>query len=264
MSDLAPLKYLSSKAVKILSESLENNLDRYREGGFEDLISQQGWVREDSQVMIDHGLLSTIDSEGNRKAFSKEDRRNATIVFKAMRGMTPRIARDERVWVMLCHADCIEYARKRWLGPYDISVAKRAGDNDGKVQDNKLLEHVRRHFFAYSYNVVRDDNALSRLWWSAYAAKVAMPDDWERALEIIFFSADVRSNFIERSLITSRPVLARGIISVLDANRTIVENEAMFRSFMKVLNRRGSGILFEAWTDDAVEKWLLEEVVSSL
>jgi chitinase len=78
----------------------------------------------------------------------------------------------------------------------------------------------------------------------------------EDALRLILKSADIRSNFVERSRTTSRPKLAQGLIRIMTVEPWLTSDEANFRHFMKVLNRNGGGILFEVMAAADVDKFL--------
>ena len=87
-------------------------------------------------------------------------------LYRALPGMTPALAREERVWVRLSHVECLGYARDRWL--------------TGQIGE-RLDQQVRLHLFASGLTGIRDDNALSRLWWNMHIATIADPDDPEGA-----------------------------------------------------------------------------------
>ena len=92
---------------------------------------------------------------------------------------------------------------------------------------------------------VRDDHAVARLRWNAYVASLAMPADTERALRILLSKADSRSNLVERSVTSSRPMLAAAIIRTMISDPRLTETEDGFRAFMRTVNKLGGGELFE-------------------
>jgi len=153
--------------------------------------------------------------------------------------MTPALARDERVWVRLCHLECLDYARFRWI------------TGAGKPSDM-----VRLHFFASTLPQCRDDNAIGRLWWNAHLAQIACPDDPGRALQQILRKADIRLNLIDRADTSGRAPLAQGILRKLEREPWLDSHEQAFRDFMLAINRNGGGILFEALSDEDVDKFL--------
>jgi hypothetical protein len=115
---------------------------------------------------------------------------------------------------------------------------------------------IADHFFAGTLTTRRDDNAISRLWWNAFIASLATPAPGLPALDIILRKADLRSNFVERSVTASRPVLAAGIVRIMQRNPAVPAREENFRDFMKALNRLGGGIVFEAMSEDQVDAFM--------
>ena len=223
-----PLKFLSESRVAKLANSISENLERYTSGDFLDLERENGWAIETRTVTVDLGILENLDG-GSRAASA--DIENSLILYRALNGMTPALARDERIWVRLAHIECLDYARARWLSGY-------SGDD--------LVKQVRLHMFAPNLTAIRDDNALSRLWWNVHIATIADPEDPEGALRLILKTADIRSNFVERTGTASRRPLARAVVRAMRSDPWVTSNERAFRHFMIALNRNGGGILFEA------------------
>jgi hypothetical protein len=232
------LKFVSAAVLDQLLEDIPDNLARYSEGDFSDLAAQNGWAIEAASVEVDVDALAGL-SKGATS--SEGEVENSLLVHRALRGMTPSLAREERIWVRLTHIECLEYSRSRWL--------------TGKPQD-ALAKLVAEHFFAGTLTGVRDDNAIGRLWWNAHIASLACPDDPERALKLILKSADIRSNFVERPRTVSRPVLARALIRLMDSDTWVTSTEASFRELMKVMNRDGGGVLFEVLPDGEVDSFM--------
>jgi hypothetical protein len=160
----------------------------------------------------------------------------------ALGRLSPALACEEGIWARLTHVECLGFARDRWIGPgADEQVAK------------KLIED---HFFAATLTARRDDNAISRLWWNAYIAHRADPDPSLPALSVILRKADIRSNFVERSLTANRPSLAAGLVRIMQREASITEREEHFRSFMRSVNKLGGGIVFEAMSDVEVDSFM--------
>jgi len=231
-----PLKFLSKNKLSELVNSVPDNLDWYATGNFRDLALDNGWAIETAAVTVDLDLLEKLD--GSLRTASA-DIENSLMLHEALKGMTPALAREERIWVRLTHIECLDYARSRWLS--------------GRTKDD-LEKQVRLHMFAPNLTSIRDDNALSRLWWNVHIATIADPEDPEGALRLILKTADIRSNFIERTGTVSRRPLAQAIIRAMKRDAWITSEEKNFRSFMKVLNKSGGGILFESLDDAETDK----------
>ena len=129
----------------------------------------------------------------------------------------------------LSHLEAFEYSRIRWL------TGKKGED---------LVSAIERHFFAPTQTTIRDDQALSRLWWNYHIAQTCMPDNTDKALELILKTADIRSNFVERIWMSSRRNIAGAVLRAMDTRGWITDAERNFREFMKVLNRQGGGNRF--------------------
>lgn len=237
------LKFLSGDRLSELASSIPENLERYANGDFLDLERENGWAIETAAVTIDLELLGKLDGTSRT---ASADIENSLILYKALNGMTPALARDERIWVRLSHIECLDYARARWLSGY-------TGDD--------LEKQVRLHMFAPNLTTIRDDNALSRLWWNVHIATIADPEDPEGALQLILKTADIRSNFVERTGTVSRRPLARAVVRAMRNDPWITSSERAFREFMKALNRDGGGVLFEALEESEADK-LIEACAS--
>ncbi|MDE2790090.1 MAG: DUF6339 family protein [Paracoccaceae bacterium] len=230
------LHYLSEAKLGELRRNVTRHRERYAAGDFTDLERENGWAIEAGGVNIDSDLLASLD--GMRRT-AEGDRSASAILYRALPGMTPALAREERVWVRLSHVECLDYARSRWLRG---------------LEEEQLDRQVHRHLFGNDLNGIRDDNALSRLWWNMHVAAIADPEDPEGALDLILKTADIRSNFVERSNTTARPPLAKAVVRVMRRNLWITSTERAFREFMIVLNRDGGGVLFETMSDEEVDK----------
>ena len=76
----------------------------------------------------------------------------------------------------------------------------------------------------------RDDNAIARLWWSSWiASTIAGKGDMADTLKVILMKADIRSNIVERTMMMSRPVLARAVVEVMQKVPAVHGSEDTFR-----------------------------------
>jgi hypothetical protein len=235
------LKYLSDKVLLSLKDSIENNLDRYREAGFSDLATDPGWdiplgveFDLDKLALLDRAIPANIVGV---------DLQNSIIVGEAIAGLSPAIANEERIWVRLSHVEAIEYCRARWLLSRD---------------EQKHSSLIRDHFFAPTQTGIRDDHALSRLWWNYEIARICMPEDIRGALGLIMKTADIRSNFVERVWMTSRKSIAGAVLRAMKSDPWITDAEKNFRFFMKALNRLGGGVVFEALAQEETDAFVSE------
>lgn len=230
------LRYVSESRVIQLLDKVSDNLERYSSGDFLDLASENGWQIESGLVRVNLARLEQLSGENGS---AKEDAENSIIVHEALERMTPAIAMDERIWVRLSHVECLEYARNRWL-------AGNEGDD--------LEKAAIKHMFAKGRTGIRDDNAISRLWWNMQIAKMIDPADPEETLKLILLTSDYRMALVERSYTSARLPLARAIVRSLRSGSWIAERKDNFLEFMKELNRDAGGILFEAVSDFEADK----------
>jgi len=237
----AQLKYLSDRALAHLRGEIRNNAARYQTDGFRDLADDPGWD-VGLGIEYDDERLARLDMSTPRM-IAPIDLANSKIVGKSLDRLTPTLANEERIWVRLSHVEAFDYARARWLIPA----------NDGDLPD--LIE---KHFFASTQTGIRDDHALSRLWWNYEVAKTCAPDNIDSALELILKTADIRSNFVERIWMTSRRSIASAVLKAMQSDPWITDVEQNFREFMKSVNKLGGGIVFEALTESEIDAFVQE------
>ncbi len=232
----APLMYLSGAVHDELEENIENNLACYLEDGFSSRSAFPGWSIK-TGLEIDTGFFLFLNPERS----APSDCENSLTVYRNLKQLTPAQACDPRLWTRLTHVEGFEYSRARWIDPW---------------KGDKNCGAVKTHFFAAGRTGIRDDNALSRLWWNGYIASLCRPDNPESALKLILSSADIRSNTIERIWISSRIPLLAGILRLIEKNTGLQSNEKEFRKLMKNVNCLGGGIVFEVMSEKNIDDFL--------
>lgn len=236
---MSKLLYVGQQVADDLKEQIDRNLERYISGDFFDMEASGDW-RIPLSIDVDLDELQKLGADGGAEA----EVQNSVIVGHVLGQLTPTLARENRLWVRLSHIECLEYSRKRWLG-------------EG-LNDDNLRKSIAKHFFAPTLTGCRDDHAISRLWWNHHIAKQIMPDNPARALKKMLARADIRLNFLERPGVAARPVLGRGIVRILENKPILLNNQDLFRVFMKTLNLHGAGVAFEVWNDDRVDGLMFE------
>jgi hypothetical protein len=236
---MSQLKALSQEVLEELRESVEQNLNLYVEGDFSELAKKNGWEVE-VPVEVDHALLAQLNGtqeHGNPPVAVS----NSLLVWNAFKGFSPNLAAEERIWVRLSHVECLPYARARWL-------------NSGSDKETMLAD-IRKHFFAKGVNGVRDDHAISRLWWNARVASLGAPDDVEGGLKQILKTADYRQALVERSRISSRLPLVAGVLRALEREPWLT-TEGNHRAFHVALNRLGGGVVYEIMSESEIDHFM--------
>jgi hypothetical protein len=230
------LTYLAASTLDDLYGGILENVDRYRSGNFDDLVEKGGWNIALS-IEVDLDMFSDLDPSGGSKA----EVANSILVWKALHKLTPALACEDRIWTRLSHVECLEYSRKRWLSDKD---------------DELTAKDVKTHFFAPGLTACRDDHSIARLWWNAKIAKDLRPNDQRSALELMLKTADIRSNFVERSWTVSRPKVATAILRLMERESWVTDKEINYRKFMVALNHQGGGVVFELMQDADLDRFM--------
>jgi hypothetical protein len=234
---MVKLKALATDTLDQLRSSIEANFERYTDGAFDDLAIENGWA-VDVDLEIDAEALAGLVGKNETQELAVV---NSMLVWNALKGLTPNLAAEERIWARLCHIECLSYARDRWLS----DVAGR----------NQRLAAIGKHFFARGLPGVRDDNAVSRLWWNAHIARLAWPDDMVGALRLFLKTTDYRQNLVERPSMGSRACVTAAVLRKL-AQDPWLEGQDNFRAFMTIVNRLGGGIVFEVLEDPEIDTFM--------
>ncbi len=231
-----PLKLFSAAIVEKITNDRDKNLERYRSGDFVDLAQESGWAIETTVARWNRDIVEELDPARTPEA----EIRNSLLVYRGLKGMTPALAREERLWARLCHIECLEYVRQRWL---------RGEEN--------VVSQVRLHFFAPSLPGCRDDNAIGRLWWNGHIASLACPDDVELGLRCLLARANIRLQIIDRADTAFRQPLVSGIVRLLRTENWFDTYDAAVADFMFEVNKRSGGIVFEALSSKQIDEHLV-------
>lgn len=222
-------RFIKAGKLRELTNSIEENLDSYRTGNFDFLLSDLSCYFE-TDLELDESKLLAISSDKN----NLREVENCVLINQAMGGMSHYLARDERIWVYLTHTTLLNYARTRWPIPED---------------NEKAIKHIKNHFFCIGARGVERDNAASRLWWLASLCVRANGITFEQALICFLHQSDVRANIVERPTTSQNIHVFSAILKKLNdsysSDKALFERER-FRSFMKELNLIGGVKLLAA------------------
>jgi hypothetical protein len=226
-----------------LLDQIDNNLERYLTGTFEDILKPE-YVIAVKDTEIDIAMLSQL----NPKRGGEVDVDNALVVYGALKGVNRYLARDERLWVYLTHGPCLEYARKRWL----VEGADKA----------KLKSQIRDHFFARGQRGFERNNAIACLWWWAEIASHYPHAELKTSVQVLLHQTDVRASVIERP--TSSQSAFPSIMNILmekynsEERSTFFKREkghtAPYRRWLGEINRHGGTKFYEALPEHEVTK----------
>ncbi|MDY6511467.1 DUF6339 family protein [Acinetobacter faecalis] len=243
---MAKLKVFSDQTMEKLKSDIKINQQRYVEGDFIYLLSEDE-SNHTLDVEVDYQKLKNLEFSDKAKS-GESDVVNSLIIGEALEELIPAMASEPGIWTRLSHVECLEYSRKRWL----------SGINESKLDDA-----IKTHFFADSQTKRRDDSAISRLWWNYHIAQKCMPNDIETALRLFVTKTDIRSNFVERIWLSSRISIASAVLRVLRDEEWLSQRDLHFREFMKLLNRLGAGKVFETYTEAEIDLFVLKCVDSA-
>lgn len=234
------LKFFSDNTIDQLKSKILIHQQRYIEGDFRDLLSES--EREDTlDIIVDYQKLKNLEFSDKAKS-GESDVINSLIVGEALEKLTPSMSNEVGIWTRLSHIECLEYSRKRWL----------SGINETRLQDA-----IKTHFFADSQTRRRDDSAISRLWWNYHIAQKCMPDDVETALKLFVTKTDIRSSLIERSALGSRTIILSAVLRAFRDEEWLSQKEH-YREFMKLLNRLGAGKVFETFSEAEIDAFIYQ------
>ncbi len=229
------------RVVAQLKASIKENLGRYRTGDFNFVLSDATNLLDcDKKIDLAFAEQVTASSE------NQNELNCCLAVYRALPGLTPYLARDERLWVYLTHIHFLNYSRIRWEIPDD---------------DERAISHIKTHFFATGARGIERDNAISRLWWMSLICSRVERLSLERTLQVFLHQSDVRANIVERPTTSQNVSVLSSVIEKLEesyaTDKALYERER-FRLMMKELNLKGGIKLLEVLDLSEVKKLVTE------
>ena len=231
------LSYLKQEAINSLRDGIKDNLELYRYGNFEGLIKNDISTLN-GNILIDEFLLKDLHcNNGDR------DIENCLLISQGIAGLTPYLARDERIWTYLTHTILLNYTRERWGIPED---------------DNDAVKFISAHFFSKGIRDTMRSNAVSRLWWATHLSNKVEGLSLEDALNTLLYKKDVRGAIIERPTVSINSTIFSSVIKVMNDSYNTEErrlfNREVNRSSMKELNFIAGAKLLQGMPTDEVFK----------
>jgi|LWDU01.1.fsa_nt_gi hypothetical protein len=228
------IKFLKAETLDNLYNSISENIDRYKNIGFDDILDDTSCLHIHDGLTFDYNKLRKISGKAktNRER-TEEDVENSKIIKFALEGMSPYLAKDERVWSFLCHSVLFQYTFERWPINKDWN-------------DKKVIQHVKSHFFAKSDRDFERNNAASRLWWGAYFSSNVSNMDFDEAISSFHRNQDIRGHIIGRPTSSSSMNLFGALLGKFnhsyrkDKRLVIREN---YQKFLKEVNLLGGRTL---------------------
>lgn len=237
-------RFLKSTKLQDLFSDIAENIDRYRAGNFDFLVSEPSNYFE-TDLEVKESELSSIGC--NKDDFKEVE--NCVQLYKSLGGISHYLARDERLWTYLSHTYLLEYARNRWPIPADKHAA---------------IKHIKTHFFCVGARGIERDNAASRLWWMASLCNRAGGMPLEEALTCFLHQSDVRANIIERPTTSQNILVFSAVLRKLNESYKsdkALFNREKFRTVMKGLNLQGGVKLLAALPEKTIMT-ILEDCIA--
>ena len=241
------LHVIKRGVVASLRSGIEKNYERYMEGGFGDILVPEVVIPVKDAFIDLNELKSLVPEEGGGNDYT-----NSALIYKAITGLSRYLARDERLWVWMTHSPCLEISRKRWISK--------------KASKEERISQIAGHFFASDARGFERNNAVASLWWWAEIVSQYKNAPFDTALKALLHQTDVRSNIIQRPT-TSQSAFSP-IMDVIvkkyssEATRKTFftrsgANKAVYRRWLKEINRHGGTKFYEALPEDEVSALFL-------
>lgn len=234
------IRFLKEASLEELYKNISSNLDRYESIGFTDIIDLPTKTHSHDGLTFDVEKLKKIVGGVN------SDAKNAIKIFRAMPGLTPYLAKDERLWSYLCHTIFFEYINERWPIPKNGS-------------DEKKINHIKSHFFAKSDRNFERDNGASRLWWGGFFASKVENMSFDDAISTYFKNQDFRGHIIGRpNSSTSMKlfgILLEKFSQSLKGDKKLAKREN-YQKYLKEVNLMGGRSLIPVMTDLEIKEEL--------
>ena len=155
------LSYFTENAYDKLFESIKDNLTNYLNdedwlpGFFHDLSP---YFKESKAVDVGDFIPSYEPNGASKSDAQKadEDLVNIRLLYDSFKSLTPLQASNKYMWTYLCHAN----------PRYRAYIKDRFFSKSEANED--FIKTVKTRVFVYQNSNLRNDNALSRLWWYGY------------------------------------------------------------------------------------------------
>ena len=246
-----PLRmFRSTRPLKNLSTNVKKNIDLYRTGNFSDFLTDKNYF------IIDETFQNKDLDELIHGQNSSHDLENSLLVWNKLK-ITPRIFREARFWTVLTHGICLDYVRSRW--PLGENIEK----NIKQIKTHYLVPGAPRG--------LERDNALSRLWMSAYVASKVKSLKLEEALKILVFQTDFREGIVGRPTVLKSHRVLDAVMTT--AKRILYDeddknffrrknNDGPYKRWLVELNLEGSTRLLDAFSESDLKK-LVDDLADS-
>ena len=203
------LMRLTEDGYRTLWGQAEQNLPYYQacDGArFRALLEEKHWL-ESTGITIPDDFAEKLQPVGAVRTYetiAKADRKNAPVVYEALRNLPRWLAVDPRLWATLLHTVLFKY------------VCEYFGGGEKAAKDRK---EVGKNFFVTGNGQKRSIfvNCASRMWWACellYDEKAIDPYHYLDVIEHMRFSGSL--TLLSSSNISEQRELVHGLFRVLE------------------------------------------------
>jgi hypothetical protein len=170
------LQFFSRSLVKKLDDGASGNYSKYgpKNGWLPELARGERFEFESRFIVGPPPALIVSDKPS-------DDSENARRIFSWLRGITPAVAMELRLWAHLTHNVFSDYMYMRWT-PKDAELVRR------------------RYLFESNSFSALSRNGISRLWWSAYLTHDEQRANAFELTDVLFLRQDVQVAILERAM----------------------------------------------------------------
>jgi hypothetical protein len=232
------LKVFKNQFIRTLASNIAKNKEKYLSGDFlYSLEAENGENFFTLQVSwLDEKALQSLNAVAGGAKDEVNDARDANVLYSALKGMPPFLARDPRIWATLTHTYCIKYVRDRnWKF---VSVA----------DEEEFVKNIKSRFFIEnSSRAFERTNAIARLWWFGYIAETTgLP--FQDAVDVLLSYTDFRAATVERpDIFVHREIRAAVVdlaIAKTKAGDPFYTDRARYRHLFKEVTERAARVFF--------------------
>jgi hypothetical protein len=205
------LQFFSKALVKRLDDGASLSCSKYgpENGWLSELAGEVRFEFESRFVVEPPPVLIVSDEPSN-------DAENARRIYSWLRGITPAVAMELRLWAHLTHCVFADYMHTRWP-PKDANVVRR------------------RYLFEGNSFSALSRNGISRLWWSGYLSHDHTRADPFELTDVLFMRQDIQVAILERAIGKCRGVRV-ALLEFIRDNKEQLSDES-FGKRIQVLAR---------------------------
>ena len=230
----------TEEAYDRLLNSISENSEKY--------ASDEEWLSAFFGGKDDYYLPSSVDlpkfslysssGKSDDAQNTRDDLTNVRILYDAFHSLTPWQASNKYLWTYLCHAvpEYSAYIRSRWM-------------------KNERENTIKTRFFVTTADSLRNDNALSRLWWAGYLTYDKSRRNPYELTEVLLTNQTIWTDVMDTYNCMNRNRMFGVLAAIRDFRAVLDENEGIsdyFRECKKYLNHYAAVTTLEFLNEDEI------------